>query len=572
MRQVAVVLLVMLWPWMQARAEARQLLGSAGARPTYRIELDLDQGSLTYWGQETVRYVHTDGVASDVVWFLLAPNARTASSKDASPLLFVRRVKVDDEEVQFQVHDSTRVEVTLPKLLAKGDEIRLELEFVGKVPPLDPMLNTLPAHFTEQIAQVINSRERRTYVDPPFFVSEQFTVLARFHPILAPRRNGQWYTQVTRTVDDEFCGEAADYELLIRAPAGVMVHASGRAAAVRSEAGKRAWLWRGEGVRDVLVIAGLELDMVSEQVGPVEVQSFFLPDDEAVARQVLQYAAKAVAAYQSLFGPYPYQQLRLVATPLPAGRMSASASSLIALARAYYVDFQSPRGLALPGMIREHAELIQQGLEFHVAYAVARQWWGAVVASDCRSAHFLDNTLATHAALRYYERNYGPEERDAQVEAQLKAAYRVYRMFGGQDQSANQPVSRFKNNFQYTSIVHVKGALLLEALRQVVGEPQLTSALQQYYLNHLFGIADESALLRLLRRSAGQRSGQVAQLYERWIAWRRGDQDIGKPEYRIVVSAGIGPSDEGRPSAFEWLGRTIARQMTRVGRYAVRPF
>lgn len=572
MRQVSVALLVALWPLLQARAEALQSLGPSGPRPAYRIELDLDRGSPTYWGQETVRYVHSDGTPSDVVWFLLAPNVRTAWIKDGSPLLFVRRIKVDDEEVQFQIHDSTKVEVALPKLLTKGDEVRFELEFVGKVPELDPALNTLPAHFTEQIGQVIDTRERRTYLDPPFFVSEQFTVLARFHPILAPRRNGQWYTQVTRTVDDEFCVEAADYELEIRAPADVMVCASGRVAAIRNEAGKRAWVWYGQGVREVLVIAGPELGMVSEQVGPVQVQSLFLPGDEVVAHQVLQYAAKAVATYQGLFGPYPYQQLRLVATPMPAGRMSASASSLIALARAYYVDFHSPRGLALPGMIREHAELIQQGLEFHVAYAVARQWWGAVVASDCRSAHFLDNTLATHAALRYYEQNYGPEERDAQVEAQLKAAYRVYRMFGGQDQSANQPVSRFKNNFQYTSIVHVKGALLFEALRQALGEPRLTAALQQYYLDNLFGVANESGFLHLLRRSAGQRSGQVTQLYQRWIAWRRGDQDIAKPEYRIVVSAGIGPSDEDRPSAFEWLGRTIARHMTRVGRYAVRPF
>jgi hypothetical protein len=287
---------------------------------------------------------------------------------------------------------------------------------------------------------------------------------------------------------------------------------------------------------------------------------------------VLRYAANAVAAYQSWFGPYPYPQLRIVEAPMQAGRMSASASSLIALASAYYIDFQTPRGLALPGMIREHAELIKQGVEFHVAYAVARQWWGAAVGSDWNNAHFLDNALATHAALLYYEKTYGPDVTQAQIEAQLKAAYRVYRMFGGQDQPVNQPASRFRNSFHYTSIVHVKGAMLFEALRHLLGNERLATALQNYYRTHLFGVADESSLLRILRRTAGDHSDQVGQLYARWISWRRGDQDIAKPDYRILVSAGIGPSEENRPSAFEWLGRTIARQMTRVGKYAVRPF
>jgi len=307
-------------------------------------------------------------------------------------------------------------------------------------------------------------------------------------------------------------------------------------------------------------------------VGSVEVQSVFRPEAAVVGQQVLRYAADALAVYQKWFGPYPYSQLKIVEAPLPAGRMSLGSPCLVALASAYYADFQNPTALALPGLIRESAPLIEDAVEFNVAYAVARQWWGLLVAADPEQAHFLDNALATYAALLYYEKTYGPEAAHAQMEAQLKAAYRVYRLFGGADKPVNQPIRQFTNGFQYAAIVHVKGALFFDAVRRLIGDEAFSTALMSYFHARCFGWADAPELLRVLQRIAGEQGDPIAQLYNRWITWRRGDQDIAKPEYRIVVSAEIGPSEGDQPSAFEWLGRFIARQMTRVGKYTVRPF
>jgi hypothetical protein len=464
------------------------------------------------------------------------------------------------------------VEIVLTEPLEPAEGVELTLEFFGRIPELDCETTTLSAHFTEQIRQVIGSRQRRVHLDPPFFVCDQVIVLSGFYPMVAPRRKEEWQVNVPRAAADVTIAEAADYHVEVRVPNGLSVFASGETVASREKPDHRRLNFQGRGLRDFLVIAGPQYRTETRTVGSVEVQSVFRPEAAVVGQQILRYAAEALAVYQKWFGPYPYSQLKFVEAPLPAGRMSLGSTCMVALASAYYADFQNPTALTLPGLIRESAPLIEDAVEFNVAYAVARQWWGLLVAADPEQAHFLDKALATHAALLYYEKTYGPEVAQAQAEAQLKAAYRVYRLFGGEDKPVNQPMDRFTNSFQYAAIVHVKGALFFDAVRRLIGDEAFSTALMSYFHARCFGWADAPELVRVLQRAAGGQGDQITQLYNRWIRWRRGDQDIARPEYRIVVSAEIGPSESDRPSAFEWLGRFIARQMTRVGKYTVRPF
>jgi hypothetical protein len=565
-------LLMAVWPLVGVPAQPMKAAQPPPAMPSYHITLDIDVAASTYWGQETVRYVNTGAGPLNQIWFLLRPNLKSASIKGASPLLVVQSVDIAGAPAQFESHQSTKVEIALPEPLGPGESVELKLEFFGKVPGLNHAATTLPTHFTEQIRQVIGSRHRRAYLDPPFFNADGVLVLNGFYPVLAPRPRGDWQATLSRAADDVSNVDAANYQVEVRVPQGLSVFTSGEPVATAQKSNEPALRFEGEGLRDCLVIVGSDFRIASQRVGSVEVQSVFLPGDEVVGRQVLHYAADALTVCQSWFGPYPYPKLTLVEAPLPAGRMSAEAACLVTVASAYYVDFKSPRAFALPGLIRESAELIEDALEFNVAYAVARQWWGMLVGCDPERTHFLDNALATYAALLYYEKSYGPEVAQAQMEAQLKAAYRMYRTFGGEDKPVNQPINQFTNGFQYAAIVHVKGALFFDAVRRLLGDEAFATALKSYVRAHSLGRADVPGLLRTLRHAAGDQADQVTRLYIRWITWRRGDQDIARPEYRIVVSTEIKPSQEGQPSAFERLGRIIARQMTRVGKYAVRPF
>lgn len=540
------------------------------ARPAYDITVNVDVEGKRYWGRETVTYVNDGGRPLREIWFLLYPNIVTVWGAGRPPRLFIQRVEIAGTTVPFKVHRFTSVRIPLPEPLDPGERLQVDIAFFGRLTELDPSATTLVTHFTEQINQIIGPR-RRHYWNPPTVLSGGTLVLSDFYPVLARRDGRRWRTQVPRAVEDISVPEVADYRVRVRLPKDFSVFASG-VLQNRTEADADHTLqFQGRALRDFLIVAGRHYRIASRRVGPIEVQSIFRPEDERLGRQVLQYAVTALTIYQAWFGPYPYPQLRLIETPLPGGRMSVDGACLIALARAYYVDVHRS-GKSLPRFISESAALIEDALEFNVAYEVARQWWGTLVGFDPERAHFLDDALATYAALMYYERAYGPEVAQREMDTQLKAAYRVYRMFGGEDQPVVQPVERFANGFQYAAIVHAKGALFFDAVRRLMGDEKFALALRAAFRAGQYRCLRPAELMNELCRVAGEQRPHIQALYHRWMTWRYGDRDIGEPEYQILVSVSVQPGQTTVPSAFERLGRFIARQMTRVGKYAVKPF
>ena len=249
-----------------------------------------------------------------------------------------------------------------------------------------------------------------------------------------------------------------------------------------------------------------------------------------------------------------------------------SSTGVILIAQAFYSDFDSLPREALSGLVRESTDLIKDGLEFNLAYSVARQWWGEAVSAGRGPEHFTDDALATYFALLYYADRYGREAVEEQIEQQLRAVYRVYRTFGGQDLRVAGPVDRFQNRFQYRAIVHTKGALYLHRMQGLIGAAHFDRAIGRFYADNRWRTGPAASLAESLSASAQENSRVIEKCYKRWLTERRGDEDIAKPEYRIIVAMKLSPSREGRPSAFERLGRLIVRQMTRVGKAAVRPF
>lgn len=540
------------------------------AVPAYDIALNLNFSRATYSGRETVRYVNTGSEPLREIYFLLYPNTKIKPGSD--PALYIQNVTLNGAPATFDTQRGPAVRVALPRFLKPNEEAVLTLEFLGKVPALDSQTTTLVAHFTGQISEILDGSRRTSYPPDPFFVTDDVMVLADFHPVLAIRRPVGWRVNVRPSVDDFTGADAADYQVEVRAPPDISVFTSGALVSSTKNPSQQVLKFAGQRLRDFVIVAGPRFRRLTQTVGEVRIESAFLPEDEAAGRRALDVAAAALAACQARIGPSPYSSLSLVEAPLPTGLMSIEGSGLIVMARAYYVDFATPEAKELPTFIRDSARLIQDALEFAVAYGVARQWWGLAVGFDPERAHYLDNALAAYSAILYYEGVYGRPAAEEQIESQLKSVYRVYRMFGGADRAANQPVTQYRSRFQYAAVVHAKGALFFDSVRRVLGDEAFLAAWRRFYERHRYTITEWPDLLSELNGVANNSHAEIAELHRRWMTERWGDQDIGRPEYRIVVSAGLRPSEEDRPSAFERLGRLIARQMTRVGKYATKPF
>jgi aminopeptidase N len=244
-------------------------------------------------------------------------------------------------------------------------------------------------------------------------------------------------------------------------------------------------------MRDFYVAMSADYEVVGQEVGGTRVNSYYRSGQDAGGELALTYATDALRVFSQRFGPYPYTELDVVATPTNAG------------------------GIEYPGAI-----VIAQGLyeqeggffELATAHEVAHQWWYGLVGNDQLDEPWLDEALTNYSAYLYYQETAGSETADFVKNRVFEGAYRAVRE-DGRDRSVAGPVSSF-NQEEYGAIVYGKGPLFFDALRDRVGEDAFFSALQVYLGSHRYGVAYPEDLIVAFEEASGQ---EIDDLYQFWI-------------------------------------------------------
>jgi hypothetical protein len=264
--------------------------------------------------------------------------------------------------------------------------------------------------------------------------------------------------------------------------------------------------------------------------------------------------------------------MTIAEAPLVAGLGSTAFAGLNVIASAFYVDFDSAAMRNLPALIREQRSSVEQSLEWTVGHLVAHQWWGVAVGNDPAREPVLDEALSCWSALLYYREMYGEQLAATALDDQLLGVYRLYRTFGGEDMDANRPSREYRNSFQYVAIVTTKGAMMFMELQRLLGEEKFFSALRSYYKANLFEIAELDDLRgALIAEAPIEKRRIVARAFNRWLASKRGDEDIAQPDQELATSLGLpakpSPQKSGDRNAFTVfarLGKFFWQQMTRI--------
>ncbi|MEK7830367.1 MAG: M1 family aminopeptidase, partial [Acidobacteriota bacterium] len=297
---------------------------------------------------------------------------------------------------------------------------------------------------------------------------------------------------------------------------------------------------------------------VEQQIDATRVVSYFREGDDRLGKRALEISVRAVEAYSQVFGAYPQPLLQIIEMPLSAGHSSTELTSLVALAQAYYIDFDTTKSSRLPSVLREQADVIKTSFEFSLAHGVARQWWGIAVGSDSERVPYLDEALASYSAAYYHETVYDKGFADTIVKQQLHGTYQAYRMLGGADMEVDKPARDFRNALQFTAIVQAKGAILFTLLRQELGDKKFFGALKTYYTANRNRLVT-SFQLRAAFLNVAEDQRNVNALFQRWLKEKHGDEDIGAPDLTLLS-----------PSVSKI--RALGRVFVKIGKTAAKPF
>jgi hypothetical protein len=333
--------------------------------------------------------------------------------------------------------DETDARVPLPRPVAAGETIRLEVTWDDKLPTI----------------------VERTGYD------------GSFHMI------GQWFPKIAKLEADgsfahfpfhhlgEFYSDFGTYDVTVDVPQGYVVGATGPAVESKDEGGRHVERHVQENIHDFAWTAWDKFKSKKETIDGVEVTVLTPPGYDDHAERELATMRFALPHYGARYGKYPYRVLTLVHPPSyapEAGGMEYP--TLITTGEPSWL----PRGIRLVEQVTIH--------EF------GHQYFYGLCASNEDKWPFLDegvNSYAEGEALRAW---FGPGSavdfaglHIDDVEAQAERATHY-----DHDQKVAESAGSFATGIAYGSLVYSRTAAILETLARVYGKSRVDRALAVY--------------------------------------------------------------------------------------------
>ncbi len=461
--------------------ESRAALAQRPDVTLYRIGARLDPQQQTIAGEQVVRLTNGEGVALDAIYFRLYPNAPHYGTGG----LAVEDVRVGGQPVETRLElDDTALRIALPAPLAQGQSVEISMRFTTTVP------------------------DSGGY--GIFSLSDGVFALYNWHPELAVHEGGDWLLNPVVAQGDPTNTDASNYVVAFAAPDGYEVITSGVEQEPASADGQVVYQAIGALTRNFVVVASDQFQQVSQQVGPVVVNSYYLAGSEDGGKTTLATAARAVELFSRQFGPYAYPELDVTQVQLGGGAAGMELTGLIMIGSDYY-DPHEANPLAGIGSMIEGAEELNL-LEFVTAHEAAHQWWYGVVGSDAYKQPWLDELLTNWSSAFYVDEVHGADTGLLARDVFIRLAYQAALADG--DDRLDQPVDTFSSE-EYAGVVYGKGALMYDVLRKELGDEQFFEFLRRYYQQHQFGRADGEAWRAALAQVSGEETASA--FHRKWI-------------------------------------------------------
>jgi hypothetical protein len=415
-------------------------------------------------GQAQVRYTNTETTPLSEIYFNLYPNLPGYDGQMA-----VQAVRVDGRNVEPEFTQAqTALRVPLAQTLTPGSVVDLSLTYSATIP--------------------IQTDEGYNI----FSASDNTLALAGFYPAIAAYDQTGWNIEIPPPYGDATYLDVALYQVELTVPQEMIVAASGTllASQPNSDGTKTLTLASGP-MRDFYIAARNDYAVITDTVNGILVSSYYRPGMADGGKLALRYAVDSLKVYNQAFGPYPYAEFDIVATPTTAG------------------------GVEYPGIVVIAQNLYGQAggfFEHATAHEVAHQWWYGMVGNDQVDQPWLDESLTNYSTIFYWEATGGSKAAKKIIDDLFVGPYQ-YAQDQGQDRAVTGPVADFSVG-EYGLFVYGKGPLFFNALRAEVGDETYLKIMQSYFAEYKYRIAQPDDLIRVIEQVSGR---NVEPLIETWL-------------------------------------------------------
>lgn len=462
----------------------------------YDLELVYNDNK-TLNGKEVVSYVNNSDIALGCVMFHLYPNAFREGSK-SSPVslatehkaypngksyghIKIKNVKVagmncslklnNQDEIlnpsyQITGEDENILQINLTKELYPNEKVLLEIEFDIKIPN-------------------VNHR---------FGYGNETINLGNFYPIACVYSNGEFKTDLYHANGDPFYSEMANYNVKITYPSNLICANTGTKISTETANNLTTTQIKAKKVRDFAMVLSDKFQTISQTADGVEITYYYFSDKEP--EKSLDIAKKSIETFNNLIGKYPYKTLAVVEANFVHGGM------------------EYPNLIYIASDITDHTQYEQV-----IVHETAHQWWYNLVGNSEYDNAWLDEGLTEYTTALFYELNPNYEIKKDTI---IKTAYSNYQLFvevygtalGEVDSSMDRPLNKFASEQEYVYLTYIKGMLLFDNIREIIGMSKFKKCLKQYFQDHEYKIATPESMIASFEKASGLK---LENIFKSWI-------------------------------------------------------
>jgi hypothetical protein len=474
--------------------------------PQYQIKADYNTETKTLNAHEVVRWTNPGPAAVREVYFHIYPNRKYTKKELGflyrysgyfkvnlfpegyqTPDFRLSQVLRENSPLTFSIEgvDETLLKVTLDKPLATGETVELTLDFSFRLP---------------------HSYGRLGW-------HNKIVTFSQWYPVLAVFENQEWNKNPFYPFHRPFYSEAAQYNVELTVPAEqIVVHTGLLTKEEPDGAGRKKLLIATDApVRDFALALSPEYLVLLEDFNGVTIKSFYLPGDEAAARQALVNTRGLMEYYTEKFGPYPFKEFSIA--PVSLGYGGEQKSNLI---------FIDTRAYKLPGLLNRY-------FDFLIAHETGHQWFYNIVGINEFAEMWLEEGINSFFISEYIEHKYGP---DAQlidfpewcedyeglvpnVSFKRTRDYRYKQMVRqGFDHAVIDRLSSFQEPSSIFSVTYGKGSKVVAMLKAKIGEQAFNKIFQRIFAEHRFGNLSMLDFKKICEEESGQK---LESFFDQWL-------------------------------------------------------
>lgn len=297
-------------------------------------------------------------------------------------------------------------------------------------------------------------------IEHRFGYSDNAINVANFYPILCVYENGSFSTNPYSINGDPFYSDIANYVVKLNYPSKYIMASSGIVLNEKTENDKTQVEIKAENVRDFAFILSEKFKTLSSEVDGIKINYYYYNDVNS--DKSLKTCEDSVKTFNNLFGKYPYKELDVVETNFVYGGM------------------EYPNMVMISDSINNYAEYVNT-----IVHEIAHQWWYGLVGNDAFTYGWLDEGLTEYSTALFYENNPSYEVDVEELIKNTTNSYllfvQVYKdVFGNVDTTMTRKVNEYKTEPEYVYIAYVKGMLLMNDVRELIGIDNFLNGLKLY--------------------------------------------------------------------------------------------